>query len=226
MTDVRPSKAEVVDSPPTVTDNAQASSAFLHKLPVEIRLQIYRLVFKGGDDPLTRSHLTWDCAKEVFSPTHHRNLLLTCRTIRQEATDQYYSSTVVDFQGRQEGVWISPYYTVPYEKLPAIAFRRTRRVLNAPISVPFGREETAVWHLGHLRRFERLKWCRTAPVMLIEGLQLLFTLELGAGHCAWPQTLRYLGEEGWPYATVHMEWDLEARDMSKVSVSENMNTLS
>lgn len=230
MAHVATSDSVLVDSPMGITDDPQAPSAFLQELPVEIRLQIYRHFFKGGDDPLTRSHLIWNADKQVFCPTHHRNLLLTCRTIRQEANELYFSSTVVDFQGivAREGAeaWEAAHPPAAFAKLPAIAFQRTRRVRNVPIDHPAcsGDDDAAIWHL---RRFERLKWCRTAPVVLSITLPHLFTFENTSPLPCWTSRLQdRWDEQGESNVTLYVDWDIEVPDISKTFVSGTVTSLS
>lgn len=230
MAHVVTSDSLVVDSPMGITDDPQASSAFLQKLPVEIRLQIYRHFFKGGDDPLTRSHLIWNADKQVFCPTHHRNLLLTCRTIRQEANELYFSSTAVDFQGIVTGrgakTWVAARPPAAFRKLPAIVFQRTRRVRNVPIAHPryCGDDDAAIWHL---RRFERLKWCRTAPVGLRLTLPQLFSFESKSPLPCWSWRLQdRWDEQGESNTTLYVDWAVEVPDISKTFVSGTTTSLS
>lgn len=80
------------------------SHSVFFRAPVDLRLKIYNLVFSGSLFTFFEDD-RWSAAEEkletrlYFASSHHRNLLLTCRAIYNEALPTYWSETFLDGKG-------------------------------------------------------------------------------------------------------------------------------
>lgn len=79
------------------------------ELPAELRLRIHKLVFKGstirfhwrpdktGVTVFTKNYVNWSEMFETNILSTHRNLLLTCQSIREQGSNCYWSETEAQF---------------------------------------------------------------------------------------------------------------------------------
>lgn len=73
-----------------------SNSPLFTKLPPELRLKIYEEIFEGSKTTYKRSLVVGQHTyHNIFSPSDHRNFLLTCLQAYNEALEMYWSKTIL-----------------------------------------------------------------------------------------------------------------------------------
>lgn len=157
-------------------------------LPPELRLKIYEEALEGSTASIVE--FPWcivrnvnDCRvpnrKYMLRPSHHRQLLLTCHAMYEEAMPVYWSRTVISMGGRDN----YPGSAAMIASIPAQARPHIQYITD--VSHPFTGEHSGYegwWLAKTLSHLPNLKTCRLEDLHWDEDVSPGLDIFLDPGH--------------------------------------------